>query len=51
MNSASMFFAEKQRRGFLSTKNMVTEKTGRRPIVPHPKFIYSGDALLMTYQI
>ena len=26
-------------------------ETGRRPLVPHPKFIYSGDILLMTYQI
>ena len=26
-------------------------ETGRRPLVPHPKLIYSGDALLMTCQI
>jgi ribosomal protein S18 acetylase RimI-like enzyme len=26
-------------------------ETGRRPLVPHPEFIYSGDVLLMTCQI
>ena len=26
-------------------------ETGRRPLVPHLELIYSGDVLLMTYQI
>ncbi len=27
------------------------QETGRRPLIPHPKFTYFGDALLMTYQV
>ncbi len=50
-NELSLYvFAENSGAVSLYKKHGYRE-TGRRPLVPHPKFIYSGDALLMTCQI